>query len=155
MHNSKLDYSSLLLSDQLLLRVFSKLPISHLVSTSLVCKRWLFLHGRLVQSLKLLDWHFLESGRLFAPSLLSPKSIPSLVHVSGSRQTQVSCCPLNPPPSSLFLSAAALVVPIMMTCLPTGFTKDSLDCPKVSQFEENCCVWRERIRPGHPLRHVS
>ncbi|CAN6969602.1 hypothetical protein IGI04_032837 [Brassica rapa subsp. trilocularis] len=79
MHNSKLDYSSLLLSDQLLLRVFSKLPISHLVSTSLVCKRWLFLHGRLVQSLKLLDWHFLESGRLFArfPALTQIDTVPS------------------------------------------------------------------------------
>ena len=56
-------------------------------------------------------------------SLLSPKSIPSLVHVSGSRQTRVSCCPLNPLPSSLFLSAA--VPMMMMTCLPTGFIKDS------------------------------
>ncbi|KAL0712364.1 hypothetical protein Bca4012_019342 [Brassica carinata] len=63
--NSNSDFSSLL-SDQLLLRVFSKLPISDHLSTSLVCKRWLFLHGRLVQSLKLLDWQFLESGRLFA-----------------------------------------------------------------------------------------
>jgi F-box/leucine-rich repeat protein 2/20 len=54
-----------LLSDTLLLRIFSKLPVSQYHSNSLVCKRWLFLHGRLVQSLKLLDWGFLDSGRLF------------------------------------------------------------------------------------------
>ncbi|KAJ8748064.1 hypothetical protein K2173_012621 [Erythroxylum novogranatense] len=30
----------------------------------LVCKRWLNLQGRLVRSLKVLDWEFLESGRL-------------------------------------------------------------------------------------------
>ncbi|VVB06761.1 unnamed protein product [Arabis nemorensis] len=53
-------------SDSLLLLVFSKLPISHHLLTSLVCKRWLYLHGRLLRSLKLLDWHFLHSGRLFA-----------------------------------------------------------------------------------------
>nr|VDD27617.1 unnamed protein product [Brassica oleracea] len=72
MHNSNLDDSSLL-------RVFSKLPISHRLSTSLVCKRWLFLHGRLVPSLKLLDWHFLESGRLFArfPALTQIDTVPS------------------------------------------------------------------------------
>ncbi|GKU88454.1 hypothetical protein SLEP1_g2720 [Rubroshorea leprosula] len=32
------DYTSLL-SDELLLRIFAKLPVSHRVSTSLVCKR--------------------------------------------------------------------------------------------------------------------
>ncbi|KAJ4876774.1 F-box protein [Raphanus sativus] len=76
--NSDIDFSSLL-SDQLLLRVFSKLPISHHLTTSLVCKRWLFLHGRLVPSLKLLDWRFLESGRLFArfPLLTEIDTVPS------------------------------------------------------------------------------
>lgn len=77
--NSDIDFSSLL-SDQLLLRIFSKLSVSHhLSSTSLVCKRWLFLHGRLVPSLKLLDWRFLESGRLFArfPLLTEIDTVPS------------------------------------------------------------------------------
>ncbi|KAJ0265275.1 F-box domain-containing protein [Hirschfeldia incana] len=76
--NSNIDFSSLL-SDELLLRVFSKLPISHHLSTSLVCKRWLFLHGRLVPSLKLLDWRFLESGRLLArfPALTEIDTVPS------------------------------------------------------------------------------
>ncbi|KAI9180700.1 hypothetical protein LWI28_007345 [Acer negundo] len=57
------DYTSLI-SDELLLRVFSKLPISQHVPNSLVCKRWLYLHGRLVQSLKVVDWSFVESGRV-------------------------------------------------------------------------------------------
>lgn len=53
------------LSDELLLQIFSKLPISQHVSNSLVCKRWLYLHGRLVQSLNVTDWSFIESGRVF------------------------------------------------------------------------------------------
>ncbi|CAK7347844.1 unnamed protein product [Dovyalis caffra] len=58
------DYSSLL-SDELLLQVFNKLPISQYVSNSLVCKRWLLLHGRLVQSIKITDFGFVNSGRIF------------------------------------------------------------------------------------------
>ncbi|XVF22764.1 hypothetical protein REPUB_Repub12eG0199100 [Reevesia pubescens] len=58
------DYTSLL-SDELLLKIFSKLPISQHVSNSLVCKRWLYLNGRLVQSLKVKDWFFVTSGRVF------------------------------------------------------------------------------------------
>ncbi|EOX96340.1 RNI-like superfamily protein [Theobroma cacao] len=58
------DHTSLL-SDELLLRIFSKLPISQHVSNSLVCKRWLYLSGRLVQSLKVTDWSFIISGRVF------------------------------------------------------------------------------------------
>ncbi|KDP28806.1 hypothetical protein JCGZ_14577 [Jatropha curcas] len=58
------DHTSLL-SDEILLQIFSRLPISHYVSNSLVCKRWLYLHGRLVQSLELTDWSFLNSGRIF------------------------------------------------------------------------------------------
>lgn len=57
--------STSLISDELLLRIFSKLPVSQHLSNSLVCKRWLYLHGRLVQSLKLLDWSFIVSGRVF------------------------------------------------------------------------------------------
>ncbi|GAB2271090.1 hypothetical protein Dimus_005939 [Dionaea muscipula] len=52
------------LSDATVSLIFSKLPISHHSSYSLVCKRWLFLLGRLVRSLSLLDWGFLLSGRL-------------------------------------------------------------------------------------------
>ncbi|XP_024032952.1 F-box protein At5g51370 [Morus notabilis] len=56
--------STSLLSDELLLSIFSKLPLSQYSHNSLVCKRWLYLHGRLLQSLKILDWGFLDSGRV-------------------------------------------------------------------------------------------
>lgn len=55
--------STSLLSDEILLNLFSKLPKSQLVSNSLVCKRWCRLSGKLVRSIKILDWDFLESGR--------------------------------------------------------------------------------------------
>lgn len=57
---------TLLLSDDILLRILSKLPVSQRNANSLVCKRWLNLQGRLVRSLKVLDWEFLESGRLIS-----------------------------------------------------------------------------------------
>ncbi|KAJ8618454.1 hypothetical protein MRB53_014640 [Persea americana] len=50
-----------LLSDSLLLRIFSLLPSSQYLPNSLVCKRWLALHGRLRRSLKLLDSSSLTS----------------------------------------------------------------------------------------------
>ncbi|GAV69284.1 LRR_6 domain-containing protein [Cephalotus follicularis] len=64
LHPPAPDFISLL-SDELLLIILSKLPINQHVSNSLVCKRWLSLHGRLVQSLELTDWSFLISGRVF------------------------------------------------------------------------------------------
>ncbi|CAI9087955.1 OLC1v1022163C1 [Oldenlandia corymbosa var. corymbosa] len=57
------DFSSRL-SDELLLNVFSKLPKSQLVSNSLVCKRWCRLSGKLVRAVKVLDWEFIQSGRV-------------------------------------------------------------------------------------------
>lgn len=61
--NPKPDLFSLL-SDQLLLDILSKLPASQHVTNSAVSKRWLKLNGHLILSIKLLDWEFLESGRL-------------------------------------------------------------------------------------------
>lgn len=60
---SKIDMT-LLLSDDILLRILAKLPESQRNHNSLVCKRWLNLQGRLVRSIKVLDWGFLQSGRL-------------------------------------------------------------------------------------------
>ncbi|XP_038879973.1 F-box protein At5g51380-like [Benincasa hispida] len=57
---------TLLLSDELLLRILSKLPDSQRNSTFLVCKRWLNLQGRLVRSLGVMDLNFLLSGRLIS-----------------------------------------------------------------------------------------
>lgn len=54
-----------LLSDEILLNILSKLPQSQRNANFLVSKRWLNLQGRLVRSIKLLDWDFLVSGRLF------------------------------------------------------------------------------------------
>ncbi|KAL8051014.1 hypothetical protein ABFX02_06G118300 [Erythranthe guttata] len=53
-----------LLSDGILLKILSKIPQSQRTANFLVSKRWLNLQGRLVRSLKLLDWNFLVSGRL-------------------------------------------------------------------------------------------
>ncbi|KAH0979217.1 hypothetical protein GBA52_006394 [Prunus armeniaca] len=55
-----------LLSDEILLKILAKLPESQRKPNSLVCKRWLNLQGRLVRSLKVLDWSFLQSGRLIS-----------------------------------------------------------------------------------------
>ncbi|KAL6291332.1 hypothetical protein ACE6H2_008842 [Prunus campanulata] len=55
-----------LLSDEILLKILAKLPESQRKPNSLVCKRWLNLQGRLVRSLKVLDWCFLQSGRLIS-----------------------------------------------------------------------------------------
>ncbi|KAH6771295.1 RNI-like superfamily protein [Perilla frutescens var. hirtella] len=59
-----LDKTSLL-SDEILLKILSKLPKSQRNANFIVSKRWLNLQGRLVRSIKLLDWDFLVSGRLF------------------------------------------------------------------------------------------
>ncbi|XP_023551753.1 F-box protein At5g07670-like [Cucurbita pepo subsp. pepo] len=55
---------TLLLSDELLLRVLSKFPDCERNLNFLVCKRWLNLQGRLVRSLRVTDFDFLLSGRL-------------------------------------------------------------------------------------------
>ncbi|KAI9080611.1 hypothetical protein K1719_037417 [Acacia pycnantha] len=66
--------STLLLSDETLIRIFAKLPDSQRKSISLVCRRWLNLQGRLVRTLKVLDWNFVLSGSLI-------HRFPNLNHV--------------------------------------------------------------------------
>ncbi|KAL2527037.1 F-box protein [Abeliophyllum distichum] len=63
-----------LLSDEILLNIISRLPKSQRNSNFLVSKRWLNLQGRLMRSIKLLDWDFLISGRLLF-------RFPNLIHV--------------------------------------------------------------------------
>ncbi|KMT00015.1 hypothetical protein BVRB_1g018460 isoform B [Beta vulgaris subsp. vulgaris] len=53
-----------LISDESLTLILSKVPISQHFTNSLVCKRWYSIQGRLVRSITLLDWDFLNSGRL-------------------------------------------------------------------------------------------
>ncbi|CAH8312736.1 unnamed protein product [Eruca vesicaria subsp. sativa] len=55
---------TLLLPDLTLLTIITKVPSPHRKSLSLVCKRWLRLHGGLVRSVKVSDWEFLTSGRV-------------------------------------------------------------------------------------------
>ncbi|KAK9075204.1 hypothetical protein SSX86_003525 [Deinandra increscens subsp. villosa] len=69
---SSQDYTSLL-SDETLLRILSKLHHnSATISNSLVSKSWLNLNGRLVKSIRVFDWSFLTSGRIFSrfPNLI-------------------------------------------------------------------------------------
>ncbi|KAK6140987.1 hypothetical protein DH2020_025271 [Rehmannia glutinosa] len=75
------DYTSLL-SDELLLKVFDKISDAkqHLAN-SLVCRRWCVLCGKLVQSIKLMDWECLESGRLSFrfPNLIDINLMPACI----------------------------------------------------------------------------
>ncbi|KAL7121081.1 hypothetical protein ACP275_02G160700 [Erythranthe tilingii] len=76
------DYSSSL-SDELLLRVFSTIPeAKQHISNSLVCKRWSLLCGKLIQSIRLLEWEFLESGRLSFrfPNLIDINIVPASIN---------------------------------------------------------------------------
>ncbi|KAL0341124.1 UNVERIFIED_CONTAM: F-box protein [Sesamum radiatum] len=80
-----------LLSDEILLRVMSKLPEPQRNANFLVSKRWLNLQGRLVRSIRVLDWDFLISGRLFL-------RFPNLVRVDlvngcliSPRNSGISC----------------------------------------------------------------
>lgn len=52
------------LSEAILQRILLAIPESARVPCSLVCHRWLLAVGKLHRSLRLLDWRFLESGRL-------------------------------------------------------------------------------------------
>ncbi|XVF11207.1 hypothetical protein REPUB_Repub08aG0006100 [Reevesia pubescens] len=83
---------TLLLSDELLLKILSKLPLSQRNPNSLVCKRWLNLQGRLVRSLKILDLDFLVSGRLIT-------RFPNLTHVD-----LLNACLFSPPNSGILLT---------------------------------------------------
>ncbi|KAL8555931.1 hypothetical protein ACS0TY_003664 [Phlomoides rotata] len=79
--SSRTDYTSLL-SDETLLKVFDKISdTKQLFSNSVVCKRWCVLCGKLVQSIKLMDWEFLESGRLSFrfPNLIDINLVPACI----------------------------------------------------------------------------
>ncbi|KAK1261307.1 F-box protein [Acorus gramineus] len=67
-------------SDELLLGILARVPDSLTSpSYSLVCRRWLSLHGRLRRRLSLLEWTFLSSGRLGLrfPSLEEADLVPA------------------------------------------------------------------------------
>ncbi|CAL9006713.1 unnamed protein product [Prunus brigantina] len=105
--------STSLLSDELLLSIFAKLPISQYLPNSLVCKRWLYLHGRLVQSVKVFDWGFLDSGRVFA-------RFPNLTEFD-----IVHACIRSPRNSGILVTRKALTVHIDSLFSPNGFIEES------------------------------
>ncbi|KAK1415370.1 hypothetical protein QVD17_31151 [Tagetes erecta] len=77
------DFTSLL-SDEILLQILSKIDgRSHRNSSCLVSKRWMNLLGRLVRSVKVYDWDFVISGRMFF-------RFPNLTHVDLVNATLVS-----------------------------------------------------------------
>ncbi|KAJ4727198.1 F-box protein [Melia azedarach] len=119
------DYTSLL-SDELLLQIFSKLPISQHVSNSLVCKRWLSLHGRLVRSLKLTDWSFIDSGRVFT-------RFPNLTEVN-----VVEACIRSSKNSGILVTHKFLSV-----------TVDTMLSPTNGFIDQN-----EDVLPSHSVDHV-
>ncbi|KAK8483859.1 hypothetical protein V6N13_076775 [Hibiscus sabdariffa] len=105
---------TLLLSDELLLDVLSRLPLSQRNPNSLVCKRWLNLQGRLVRSLKILDWEFLDSGRLFT-------RFPNLTHVD-----LLNGCLFSPRDSGILLTHRLVSVHM-----------SSVFCPNCKFLQEN------------------
>ncbi|KAI4323822.1 hypothetical protein L6164_023400 [Bauhinia variegata] len=98
---------TLLLSDELLLRILAKLPSSQRNSNFLVCKRWLNVQGRLVRSLKVLDWNFVLSGRLI-------HRFPNLNHVD-----LVSGSLISPRNSGILLSQR-----VVSTHIDSGFSSN-------------------------------
>ncbi|XP_019454389.1 PREDICTED: F-box protein At5g07670-like isoform X1 [Lupinus angustifolius] len=95
---------TLLLSDELLLRILSKLPHSQTNYNSLVCKRWLYLQGRLLRSIRVFDWNFLLSGRLI-------HRFPNLNHVD-----LIYGCLISPPSSGIFLSNRVISMHVDSAC---------------------------------------
>ncbi|XP_061997455.1 F-box protein At5g51380-like [Rosa rugosa] len=76
--NSEISDRTAQLSDQILLEILAKLPEPDRKPSALVCKRWLSLQGRLVRSVKVKDWSFVESGRVISrfPSLTQVDLVP-------------------------------------------------------------------------------
>lgn len=110
------DYTALL-SDQLLLIVLSKLPVAQQIVNCLVCKRWSRVNGGLVNSVKVKDWDFLESGRLVY-------RFPNLVEVDVA-----NACILSPRNSGILLSHKLVSFHVNALCLESGFVRkhDLLD----------------------------
>ncbi|KAM0072513.1 putative leucine-rich repeat domain superfamily [Helianthus debilis subsp. tardiflorus] len=105
------DYT-LLVSDQVLTVILSNLAKSQQLSSCLVCKRWLKISGGLVKSLRLLDWDFLDSGRLGF-------RFPNLIDVD-----IVQACIISPRNSGI--------------CLSNKFVSIHVN----SFISDNECVWK-------------
>ncbi|GFY84292.1 P-loop containing nucleoside triphosphate hydrolases superfamily protein [Actinidia rufa] len=123
-----------LLSDELLLQILSKMPKSQRNSNFLVSKRWLNLQGRLVRSLKLLDWKFLVSGRLFV-------RFPNLIH----HVNLVNGCVVSPRNSvdsglkSLASGYPNLRKLMVVSASELGLLSVAEECPTLQELELHRC----------------
>ncbi|KAK1304209.1 F-box protein [Acorus calamus] len=110
------------LSDELLLGILSRVPDSDSnPAYSLVCRRWLSLHGRLRRRISLLHWPFLSSGRLALrfPSLEDADLVPA--------------CFAPPEPVPIVLSRRSLSVPLhpsLAASAASGSVLDPLVLPR-------------------------
>ncbi|GLJ18705.1 hypothetical protein SUGI_0333640 [Cryptomeria japonica] len=93
---------TLLLSDEILLRIVDKLlsEESSLCSFSVVCHRWLRLQGLRRHSIKLQDWDFLAQGRMIS-------RFPNLTDVDLTR-----ACILAPQNACIVLTHGSLTIPL-------------------------------------------
>lgn len=114
-----------LLSDEILLQILSRFSQSERNSNSLVSKRWLNLHGSLVRSVKLLDWDFLLSGRMFV-------RFPNLTHVD-----LVNACVLSPQHSYILLTNR--VVSFHINSDVYRITKPNIPCIYHSEVASEEC----------------
>ncbi|XP_024992649.1 F-box protein At5g07670-like isoform X2 [Cynara cardunculus var. scolymus] len=102
------DFTSLL-SDQILILILSNLTKAQQISSCLVCKRWSRISGGLVKSLRLLDWDFLDSGRL-------AHRFPNLLDVD-----IVQACIISPRNSGICLSNKFVSIHVNSFISDTGF----------------------------------
>lgn len=112
------------LTDELLLKVFSKLPRRQVISNSLVCKRWERLSGKLVTKIRILEWDFLESGR-------ATYRFPNLIDVD-----MVQCCVKASRNSSIVFNSKWVSVHLGSSrVLGTGFLRkdDILDSAMIDK----------------------
>ncbi|KAL7589640.1 hypothetical protein Lser_V15G35991 [Lactuca serriola] len=153
-----------LLSDEILLHILSKHPeISQRNSNCLVSKRWLNLQGRLVKSLRVLDWDFLISGRMFFrfPNLthidllhgtvVSNSSTPNLIghelgsfHISPDDFLCDDHCLLPVDEVDFGLKVLASMYPnlrrlVVVNCSEIGLLSVAEDCPTMQELVLHRC----------------
>lgn len=130
-----------LLSDEILLQILSRFSQSERNSISLVSKRWLNLLGSLVRSVKLLDWDFLLSGRVFT-------RFPNLTHVD-----LVNACVLSPQNSYILLTNQVVSFQIDSNVyqtkahIPCIYHSEvgSEECKMCADFNSTSTTSRERV----------
>lgn len=107
---------TLCLGDEVLLRILGLLPQSP-YPYSQVCKRWLRLQGLIRNSIKVLDWKFLESGRMSMrfPNLADVDLIPACL----------SAMPKNP---------SSINVLFTHRCLSVHLDIDAFDPLSIERF---------------------